>query len=63
MKPIKEGIDYIVDKNWQKIITNRQGAMKIGVKTMPDNLRILGFGVEVADCDDYYRIIYGRKCY
>lgn len=60
-KPVKQGLDFVRDKNWNPIIRNREGAIREAQKIMPVYLRQYGFGAEVCDCGGYYRISYGRK--
>jgi len=60
-KPLKQGLDFFRDKQWNPIVRNRAGAIREGEKAMPACLRKCGFGVEVCDCGDYYRINYGHK--
>ena len=60
-KPVKCGEDFVRDANWQPMVRTRDGAEALGRKTMPDDLKALGFGVAVFDAGDYYRISFGRK--
>lgn len=60
-KPVKYGEDFIRDANWQPIQRTKEGAVRLGMRLMPDDLKRLGFGVSVFEADEYYRISYGRK--
>lgn len=60
-KPVKSGLDYLRDNNWNPVTRNRAGAIREGIKRMPAELMACSFGVEVCDCGEYYRINYGHK--
>jgi hypothetical protein len=61
-KPVKCGCDFVRGPDWNPVVRTRLGAAAMGMRTMPEDLRRLGFGVSVCDCGDYFRISYGRKC-
>jgi hypothetical protein len=61
IKPVKNGLDFLRDRNWHPITRTREGALKYAEKIMPEYLRRCGFGAEICDCGDYYRINYGHK--
>lgn len=60
MKLVKHGLDYVRDANWNPHRMTRETLMRYGKRTMPSDLKRLGFSVAVCDCGDYYRMSYGR---
>ena len=63
MKPIKSGLGFIVDKNWNPIMAkSREEALKIGARYQSKESRRLGFKPALWEGEDYYRVSYGRKC-
>ena len=61
MKKIMCGLDFVRDSNWNPIVRDRKGAEAVGRKSIPADLKAMGFGVSVFEADDYYRISFGRK--
>lgn len=61
MKRIMCGLDYVVDDKWNPIKRTLEGAYATAYRIMPDYLKRAGFVPFIADCDDHYRINYGRK--
>lgn len=60
-KPIRHGEDFVRDEDWRPIVGDRNRALSIGRRRMPEDLKALGFGVAVFDAGDYFRISFGRK--
>lgn len=60
-KPVKCGEDFLRDADWRPVVRDRAGAAAVGRRTMPADLKALGFGVAVFDAGDYFRISFGRK--
>lgn len=62
MKAIN-GLDYIRDSNWRpKEFISIQSVIRYATRTMPNDLKRLGFQVATYVGDDYVRFSYGRKC-
>jgi hypothetical protein len=60
-KTVKCGLDFVRDAKWNPVVRNRAGAMALGRRIMPGDLKAIGFGVAVFEADDYFRISFGRK--
>jgi hypothetical protein len=60
-KKIMCGLDFLRDGDWNPIVRTREGAMAVGRRTMPEDLKAIGFGVAIFETADYYRVSYGRK--
>ena len=61
-KPVKMGEDFLRDSEWRPVVATRAGAESKARRSMPGDLKRLGFGVASCDCGEYYRVSYGRKC-
>jgi len=60
-KHVMFGLDYARDKNWRPVKVTRKGAYRLGMRSIPRDLKTCGFQVVVADCGDYYRVSYGKQ--
>ena len=57
------GLDYIRDKNGKtKDFPTIQSIINYATRTMPKDLKRLGFQVATFVGNDYVRFSYGRKC-
>jgi hypothetical protein len=57
------GLDYIRDSNWKpKEFISVPSIINYATRTMPNDLKRLGFQVAICICNDYVRFSYGRKC-
>ena len=57
------GCDFERDANWQpKEFKSDAAIIRHALRTMPENLKRLGFGVGLWHGPEYVRASYGRKC-
>ena len=59
-KPVKEGLDFVRDGNWNIIERTRKGTLSLGRLIMPKDLKAHGFHPTVCDCGDYFRLSFGK---
>jgi hypothetical protein len=57
------GCDFVRDANWQpKEFRSDASIIRYAKRTMPKDLKRLGFGVGLRHGPEYVRASYGRKC-
>jgi hypothetical protein len=57
------GLGYVVDKDWKpKEFKSEAAIVRHALRTMPEELKRLGFGVALWHGPEYVRASYGRKC-
>jgi len=61
MKQFKKGLGFCRDSNWAIITGTRKQAIRYGNKTMPAELKRLGWETFIFENDTYYRINYSHK--
>lgn len=59
-RPLKIGCDYLRDKNWNRVVVTKKGALAITSKRMPAELARCGFVATICDCGGYWRGNYGK---
>lgn len=59
--PVKCGEDFVRDAEWRPVVRDRDGALAVGRRIMPSDLKAMGFGVSVWEGDSYFRVSFGRK--
>ena len=63
MFKVKHGNDFVVDKDWKpKLFSSIEAVINFANRTMPKDLKALGFGVGIWQGNEYIRFSYGRKC-
>ena len=61
MKVCKQGLGFIIDKNWNnRLFKNVGHVLRYGNKAIPKHLKKVGFEATVFECDNYYRLNYGK---
>lgn len=61
MKKAKQGLGYIVDKHWNKrLFKSVKDVIKYGQRNIPKYLKEIGFEVTVFECENYFRLNYGK---
>ena len=59
---LKMGCDFVRDADWApKEFKSDGGVLAYARRTMPEDLKRMGFGVELWHGDGYVRASYGRK--
>jgi len=59
-KPVKEGLDFVRDADWNPVVRTRQGALALGRKMRGAFEKRYGFVPVVCDCGAYFRISFGK---
>jgi len=59
-KPLKEGLDFVRDRNWRPKVVTRKGAERLGWRLMDAALKRCGFVPVVCDCGDYFRVSFSK---
>lgn len=59
-KPVKEGLDFVRDANWNPIKRTRQGVIALGKRIIPKDLKAHGFVPCVWEGPDYFRLSFGK---
>jgi len=59
-KPVKEGLDFVRDGNWNPVTRTRAGVLRLGRRIIPKDLKAHGFVPAVCDCGDYFRLSFGK---
>jgi len=59
-KPVKEGLDFVRDGNWNPVKRTRAGVIRLGWKIRDAVARKYGFVPVVCDCGDYFRLSFAK---
>lgn len=58
--PVVCGLGKVLNDKGEAICMTRKGVMAYGKRTMPADLKKMGFKVGVWECDTYFRMSFGR---
>lgn len=59
-KPVKEGLDFIRNSDWNPVERTRDGVIRLGWRLRDAIARKFGFVPVVCDCGDYFRLSFAR---